>query len=125
MLTSLLVAVGAGVGAPLRYLVDRAARRWYPGPFPLGTLLVNVSGSLVFGLLAAGLGAGWAPTWSEPLLGAGLCGAFTTYSTFAHDTLALFDDRRRWLALANVGANLALGLAAAALGWGLGSLFLG
>ncbi|WP_425359133.1 fluoride efflux transporter FluC, partial [Actinoalloteichus spitiensis] len=42
--------MGAGVGAPLRYLLDRTARRWHSGPFPLGTLLVNVSGSLVFGL---------------------------------------------------------------------------
>jgi CrcB protein len=76
-MTALLVALGACVGAPLRLLVSRLVVD------ENGTLIVNVAGSLLIGLFA-GLSAHW-----YALLGVGLCGAFTTYSTFAVEAVTL------------------------------------
>jgi fluoride exporter len=113
--TVLWVALGAAVGAPLRYLTDRGMRRLAPGPFPWGTFAVNVAGSLVLGVVT---GAGAAPAVTA-LVGTGFCGALTTYSTFAHEAHGL-TGRRRGLAAAYVLASLAAGIAAAALGHLLG-----
>ena len=89
----------------LRYLVDVLVRR--PG-FPLGTLLVNVSGSFVLGLVAGGASGDVAT-----VLGVGLCGGYTTLSTLAWETLALSSERSELYAVANVVGSVALGLAAA------------
>ncbi|RLK53769.1 fluoride efflux transporter CrcB [Actinokineospora cianjurensis] len=100
---ALQVAIGAAVGAPLRYLVDRAIPR--PSRFPWGTLVVNVVGSLVLGVVI-GLGTG------QLLVGTGFCGALTTYSTFSYETLVLFDAGERRRALANIAVSVVVGLAA-------------
>jgi CrcB protein len=116
--TAFFVALGAAVGAPARYHVDRWLQRRTGAGFPYGTLAVNVIGSFVLGLVVAGgPGARW-----QALLGVGFCGAFTTYSTFGYETVRLAEDGARTTALINVGCQLALGLSAAALGWWLGSL---
>ena len=108
-MTGLLVALGAAVGAPLRYA---AAQRW-DGRFPRGTLAVNVLGALLLGVLVA-----WAPSGHLlTLLGTGFCGGFTTYSAFAVQAHDL--GPRRGTAYAVVTAVLAL--AACALGFALGS----
>jgi fluoride exporter len=111
-MTAVLVALGAAVGAPLRYLTDRAVQSRHQSTFPWGTLTVNVAGSLVLGLLA-GLPAGFAVT---ALLGTGFCGALTTYSTFSFESVALLRRRLYWQALANVVASTLAGLGAALLG---------
>ncbi|MEU9510499.1 fluoride efflux transporter CrcB [Micromonospora sp. NPDC048170] len=111
-MTVLLIALGAAVGAPLRYLTDRAVQARLGSAFPWGTLTVNVVGSLLLGLLV-GLPVG--PAVSA-LLGTGLCGALTTYSTFGYETLRLARRGRRFLALANALASVAAGLAAAGAG---------
>lgn len=113
----LLVALGAAVGAPLRYLVDRAVQRRTPGAFPWGTFTVNVAGSFVLGVVAA---AGSAP--AGLLVGVGWCGAFTTFSTFGHETERLAASGSELTALLNAVGSVAAGLGAAALGWWLGSL---
>ncbi|MCH9816677.1 MAG: fluoride efflux transporter CrcB [Actinomycetia bacterium] len=81
----LLVALGAAVGAPSRFLVDRAVQRYvvenHPKRIALGTLTVNVLGSAILGLVMARLDSDWGL-----LLGTGFCGAFTTFSTFAAQT---------------------------------------
>lgn len=113
----LLVAVGAAVGAPLRYLVDRFVmlQAMRPTtttrPFPWGTLAVNVLGSFLLGVLTA------TPDRTPTLLlGVGFCGAFTTYSTFGAETSQLAAAGRRSAALLNIALNLGCGLAAALLG---------
>lgn len=116
-MTPLLVALGAAVGAPLRYLVDRAVRVRSGSAFPWGTLLVNVAGSLLFGALFGASLAGWIGV----LLGTGFCGALTTYSTFGYETLHLLRDGLWRLATANIAANLVAGLAAAGVGIALGA----
>jgi CrcB protein len=109
-----LVAVGAAVGAPLRYLVDRAVQGRHDSLFPWGTFAVNVAGSFLLGLLAtAGLAVS-APVMAAA--GTGFCGALTTYSTFGYETVRLLHERARWYAVVNVVVSIAAGLGAAVAG---------
>ncbi|MFG1649733.1 fluoride efflux transporter CrcB [Micromonospora sp. NPDC049275] len=117
----LLIALGAAVGAPLRYLTDRAVQSRHDSVFPWGTLTVNVVGSLLLGVLV-GLPSSPAAT---ALLGTGFCGALTTYSTFSYETLRLTRGGHRLLALANVVGSVAAGLAAAAAGYTLARVLAG
>jgi CrcB protein len=113
----LLVALGAAVGAPLRFLVDKhMVDRLLRGtklstPLPWGTFTVNILGSFVLGMLT-----GVTDQTTTLLVGVGFCGAFTTYSTFAAETTALAASGRRGAALLNVVLNLGAGLLAAVLG---------
>jgi CrcB protein len=109
--TTLLVALGAAAGAPLRYLVDRFIQRRHDSLFPWGTFAVNVSGSFLLGLLVVACRGPWLA-----LLGTGFCGALTTYSTFGYETVRLLQERARRHAALNVVASVAAGLAAAFLG---------
>jgi len=110
--TLLLVAVGAAVGAPLRYLTDRVVQARHDSVFPWGTLAANAAGSLLLGFLI-GLPT---PAAVAALLGTGFCGALTTYSTFSYETLRLVQDGSRFYALANVVVSVVAGLGAAACG---------
>ncbi|MFE5208030.1 fluoride efflux transporter CrcB [Streptomyces sp. NPDC056600] len=123
----LLVIAGAMVGAPLRYLTDRAVRlRLRPDAvFPWGTFTVNVAGSLVLGLLTGAAAAGAAGEHLQLLLGTGLCGALTTYSTFSWETLRLAEERSPVLAAGNALGSLVAGLAAMYAGVALGDALWG
>jgi len=114
---ALLVALGAAIGAPLRYLVNHGMRVWFGGTPAAGTLVVNVAGSFVLGALV-GAGAGGAPL---ALVGIGFCGALTTFSTLALEVWDAMSDGRRTQAVANVALSLTLGLGAAWLGLALSS----
>ncbi|MGW6277687.1 fluoride efflux transporter CrcB [Kribbella sp. NPDC055071] len=111
------VALGAAVGAPLRFLVDKhLVARLLLGtrietPLPWGTFSVNILGSFVLGLLA-----GVSNHTLVLLIGTGFCGAFTTYSTFAAETTALASSGHHRKAVLNVVLNLGFGLLAAVLG---------
>jgi CrcB protein len=115
-MSAVWVALGAAVGAPLRYLADGAMRRLVPGPFPWGTFVVNVVGSFVLGVVSA---AGPSPAVAA-LVGVGFCGALTTYSTFALETFALAERRAVAVATVNVVGSVVVGVAAAAAGHLLG-----
>lgn len=116
----LLVCAGALVGAPARYLADRAVQRRHDGVFPWGTLAVNIVGSLVLGTLV-GLAAGHhVPSQVVLLVGTGFCGTLTTFSTFGYETQRLFGDGAWPFAALNIAASLAAGLAAVGLGQALG-----
>ncbi len=108
-MTLVLIAFGAALGAPLRYLTDRFIQSRHDSVFPWGTLTVNVAGSLLLGLL---VGFQASPAVMA-LAGTGLCGALTTYSTFGYETTRLAQDGARLAALLNVAANIAAGIAAA------------
>jgi CrcB protein len=118
----LLVVVGAMVGAPLRYLTDRAVQARFGPAFPWGTFTVNVAGSLVLGLLTGAAVGGAAGSRLQLLIGTGLCGALTTYSTFSYETLRLAESGAEARAAVNVTASVAAGLGAACAGWALGGL---
>lgn len=109
-MTFLLVFVGGAVGAPARYLIDRLVQRRHDSVFPWGTLTVNLLGSAVLGaLFAAG------PSKDVTLLlGTGVCGALTTFSTFGFETVRLVEDGSFLEAALNAAGSLLLGLAAAA-----------
>ncbi|WP_055714255.1 fluoride efflux transporter CrcB [Streptomyces torulosus] len=108
-----LVVVGGMVGAPLRYLTDRAVQSRHDTVFPWGTFTVNVVGSLVLGVLTGAVAAGAAGSDLRLFLGTGLCGALTTYSTFSYETLRLAQDGARLHAALYVIGSVAAGLGAA------------
>ncbi|MFD5016999.1 fluoride efflux transporter CrcB [Streptomyces chartreusis] len=112
----LLVVAGAVVGAPLRYLTDRAVQSRHDSVFPWGTFLVNACGCLILGLLTGAAASGAAGSHLQLLLGTGLCGALTTYSTFSYETLRLTETGAGLYALGNVVGSVAVGLGAAFLG---------
>ncbi|MFJ6567870.1 fluoride efflux transporter CrcB [Streptomyces sp. NPDC091292] len=109
----LLVIGGAMVGAPLRYLTDRAVQSRHDTVFPWGTFTVNVVGCLVLGLLTGAVTAGATSAQVQLLVGTGLCGALTTYSTFSYETLRLAEDGAGVFAVANVVGSVLVGLGAA------------
>jgi len=112
--TVLLVALGAAVGAPMRYLIDRAVQARHSSPLPWGTFMVNMVGSLLLGLLATASLHTPAPVLAAA--GTGLCGALTTYSTFGYETVQLVQRGAGLSALINVAASVIVGLGAAGLG---------
>lgn len=117
-MTVLMIAIGAALGAPARYLTDRAIQARHETVFPWGTLTVNVAASLVLGFLA---GAGSTVNSSlAAFAGTGFCGALSTYSTFSLETMRLAQDGARFYAVANIAGSLIAGIGAAALGWSLG-----
>jgi CrcB protein len=109
----LLVILGAAVGAPLRYLTDRAVQALHDTVFPWGTFTVNVAGSLLLGLLTGAVVAGAAPHSLQLLLGVGFCGALTTYSTFSYETLHLLEEGSIFYPAANIVISVTAGLGAA------------
>jgi fluoride exporter len=115
--TALLVALGAAVGAPARYLADELLAARVGRRFPWGTLAVNLLGSLVLGLLAGRAGDGGRGGHLFALAGTGFCGAFTTASTFAWEAVALAETGHWRRATTYVAASLLLGVALAALGY--------
>ncbi|MFF8289640.1 fluoride efflux transporter CrcB [Streptomyces sp. NPDC016309] len=108
----LLVAAGAAVGAPLRYLTDRAVQARHDSVFPWGTFAVNVVGCLVLGVVTGAVTAGAAGSSLRLLLGTGLCGALTTYSTFSYETLRLAEGGAVLYAVLNVALSTGVGLGA-------------
>jgi fluoride exporter len=118
---SALVWLGAallgGLGALARYHLDTLVQRRAAGELPVGTLAVNLLGSLCLGVLAgAGVGGD-----ALLLAGAGLLGSFTTFSTWMLETERLAEEGEGALALVNLAASVGGGLAAALLGWAVGA----
>lgn len=106
----LLVVCGALLGAPLRYLTDRAVQARHDTAFPWGTFTVNLVACLVLGALTG------AATSLQLLLGTGLCATLSTYSTFSYETLRLAETGARGFAVANVLISVLAGLGGAFLG---------
>ncbi len=117
----LMVVLGAAVGAPLRYLTDRFVQAGHTSRFPVGTLTVNVVASLILGFVTALAASGDAGRPVVALVGTGFCGALSTYSTYAFETLRELGSGRMRVAVANVVISVLTGLAAAALGWVIGT----
>lgn len=106
-------AGAAAAGAVLRVALDRALHRQ---GFPLGILVVNITGSFVLGLVVGAVRSGSLDSDLGTVLGTGLCGAFTTFSTFTVDTARLLADRRLVAAGVNALASMVLCLLAAGIG---------
>src|SRR5215470_9460414 len=113
----LMVLVGGGVGALVRYALGLEIAARIGGRFPLGTMVINVTGSFLIGLLMTLLTERFQPhpNW-RLLLVVGFLGGYTTFSSFEWETPSLVKDGGRWLALFNVVGSVLLGYAAVWLG---------
>jgi fluoride exporter len=112
-----LAALG-GVGAVLRFAIDGAVGGRLETSFPAGTLLVNASGTFALGILTGTDVAGT----TLFVVGTGLLGSFTTFSTWMFETLRLAEDGEARLSVANLVISLLGGVAAGGAGWALGAL---
>lgn len=112
-----LIALGGAAGTLARYYVSGLSQRLFGPGFPLGTLLVNVIGSLLFGVVwsLAEERMAISPLARMALL-AGFMGAFTTFSTFAFETMNFVRDSQYVMAFANITANCVLGFGAVLVG---------
>jgi CrcB protein len=120
MQTYLLIALGSILGANLRFVLStRAVARWGTA-FPYGTLLINATGSFLLGLFVALAPSG--ATQARAFFATGFCGAYTTFSTFAFETVALGQRADRRAAFANALGSVVLCVGAAAGGGVLGRL---
>jgi len=113
----LLVGIGGGAGSLARYIAGGEIMSRFGGRFPLGTLVINVTGSFLIGLLMTLLTERLSPSpnW-RPLLVVGFLGGYTTFSSFEWETFAAVRQGGVWLGLVNVVASVALGYAAVWLG---------
>jgi CrcB protein len=107
---ALFVALGAGVGAPLRFLIDHKVKKHHRSLIPIETLVINTVGSFVLGLVVNSHGN------TLLIMGTGFAGAFTTWSTFAVETHHLLQHKHHRKALTYLALTLACGISAAALG---------
>ncbi|MDR6972409.1 fluoride efflux transporter CrcB [Leifsonia shinshuensis] len=118
----LAVAAAGGVGAVARLLFDGGLRSWLRTGYPIGTTIINVTGSFLLGLVTGlALAHGLPPEW-RAVLGTGFLGGYTTFSTASYETVRLAQQRRYRAAAFNGVGMLVLALAAAGLGLWLGQL---
>ncbi len=114
ILAGLLVA--GAVGAPARYLLDGLVQDRTEGAFPWGTFVVNITGSLLLGLITGAALYHAFPDTPRIWLGTGFCGAYTTFSAFTFETIRLLEEGAVAAAFMNAVASLLTGTAAAAVG---------
>lgn len=117
----LVLCLAGGVGAALRFVVDGTIRQRVDTSFPLATMIINVTGSLVLGLLLGLLLAHVLPPHWELILGTGMMGGYTTFSTASVETVRLLEQRRWVAALINGFGMLIICTLAAGLGFLVGS----
>lgn len=111
------VAVGSALGGVTRYLLGAFLQQRAGTSFPIGTLIINITGSFLLGLLLRyALGTTAISPEVRGLLTTGFCGGYTTFSTFSYDTLALVEDGEMARAALYVGASVAVALVGAYLG---------
>jgi len=114
------VLLGGGSGALARYVLGTAIMQRYGGTFPLGTFVINVTGSFLIGLLMTILTERFQPhPYWRLLLVVGFLGGYTTFSSFEYETLQAVRDGSKWLALLNVAGSVVLGYVAVWLGTAL------
>lgn len=114
----MLVGAGGIIGALMRYELSRLISGRMTVAFPIATLFINVSGAFLLGLFTRSMAA-WLPqvhTFVMLLLGVGMCGAYTTFSTFSYELVILTRERRYSAAATYAAASFLFGLAAAGIG---------
>jgi len=113
----LYVGLGGFMGACLRYIVSLGAQKWWGSEFPYGTMIVNVLGGLLIGLIMElSIGSDLIPPGMRLFLVTGLLGGFTTFSSFSYETMNLLSDGSYLLGAANIGLTLILSLGGVAAG---------
>lgn len=104
------IGIGGIAGAFARYFLGRWVASKSHSTFPLGTFLINITGSFLLGLLYALHTGETIPSWAWLVFGTGFCGAYTTFSTFGYETVQLLEQKRWGLAAAYVGGSVITGL---------------
>lgn len=121
---TLAVAVGlaASLGAVCRYLLDQLVQHQHDQTFPWGTFVINISGSLLLGVITGLAIHHGLPKWPTVVVGVGFAGGYTTWSTYVWESIALAETDALAEAFTNIAGSLIAGLAAAAAGLGLAIL---
>jgi len=122
-----LLALGGAAGTNARYWLGRWVGEMYGARgFPLGTFLVNITGSFLLGVAAVLILERLPPVYQDwyLLIGTGFCGGYTTFSTFEWETFQLVRNGSLWLALANVAGSVAVGFLGVVLAVALTGLIL-
>lgn len=112
----LLIGCGGFIGSALRYLVSQFVQNKFLHTFPFGTLFVNIIGCLIIGMIFAFSDRGLMNSDWRMFLATGICGGFTTFSTFSNETLSLLRDGQSLYAFGYVSASILLGLLATYIG---------
>ncbi len=110
----LLVFVGAGLGGVARLILNNSGPKWFGYDFPWATMVINVTGSLLMGLLVGWLAFRQGAPWSQHVrlfLATGVLGGYTTFSTFSLEAVTLIERNAVGLAVAYIGGSVALGIA--------------
>jgi CrcB protein len=118
----LLVSLAAAAGAGARYVLDIVIQRNHRSRLPWGTFVINVTGAFALGLVTGLATHHGLDGNATTVLGVGLLGGYTTWSTLTWETFALAEQTQLAAATANIVGSLAVGLLAAAAGLGLGLL---
>lgn len=114
-----LIFLGSGLGGVLRYVIAGFVQNLWEPTFPIGTMVVNVSGCLAIGFLGTALGGALVREEYRVAVLVGLLGGYTTFSAFGRETLALLQDGEWLLAGSNIVLSNLLGLAGVWAGWAL------
>ena len=123
MVNALAVALGGACGATLRYLISEFVSTRARADFPYHTMVVNISGAFVLGILMAlAVDRAAVSHWWRLFLGVGLLGGYTTFSTFAFETVELMQEGAAAAAFLNAAGSVVLGVAAALVGIYVGRL---
>jgi fluoride exporter len=120
----LLIAIGGAMGSVARYLVDGWIQSSSGASFPWGTLVVNVTGSLLLAALVRWLEGVAAPAEWRGFLAIGFCGAYTTFSTFGYEAVGLLQGGQSVRAAAYIVGNVLLSLIAVLAGFRIAALLL-
>jgi len=109
-LTYVLISLGAVLGANLRFLVGGWVADRFGAAFPYGTLVINITGSFLIGLVLTLAADRIVPPWVRTTVAIGFLGSYTTFSTFSYETLALIQDGAILKAVLNIGVSVAVAL---------------
>lgn len=121
----LMVVLGALIGAPVRYLTDRAVQARHDTVYPWGTFTANICACAGLGLITGAAAATAVPAALQSFIGPGLCATVSTYSTFSWETLRLTETGARFFAAANLCVSLLAGLGTAYVGTALAEALFG
>jgi CrcB protein len=117
----LLVGAGSAIGGILRLLIGKSIMQFFQYPFPLGTFIVNITGSFLIGLLYALYGKlGNLSPAALLFLATGVCGGFTTFSAFSYENLLLLRSGNYMMALVYIAGSIVIGLLAVFAGYAIG-----